>query len=253
MIIFFALFGTALLVYYALIAVFAGHVFGVALLWLAAGIVLIIISIILALGKKYRRLSPPLWMKVFVITSIILAACLFIYTSTCIIRKMRMDEWSTEPEFIIVPGAQVHGYTVSETLAGRLDAAADYWRIHPDVRIIVSGGNGSAGQPAEAQVMRDYLFESGVPLENIIPESVSSNTDQNMRNSLSIISSVDPAAGSVIIVTSDYHLLRAMTVAEGMTDMQLYGYCVETPGWELPYYLSYETLALFKSWINGYI
>ena len=99
--------------------------------------------------------------------------------------------------------------------------------------------------------MRQQLLAKGVPLQNIITETRSVSTEKNIRYSLEIISA--NAHEGVLIITSNFHMFRALRLAEGMTDIPIYGYPVDSPRWELPYYLVYETLALFKGWMNGYL
>ena len=99
--------------------------------------------------------------------------------------------------------------------------------------------------------MRQTLLASGVPLQNIITETRSVSTEQNLRYSLEIIG--QNAREGVLIITSDFHMFRSLRLAERLTDVPVYGYPVESPRWELPYYRVYEGLALFKGWMNGYL
>ena len=59
--------------------------------------------------------------------------------------------------------------------------------------------------------MRDWLAGAGVPAENVIAETASVNTLQNLRNARAIME----AQGwrSAIVVTSDYHVQRALWIA----------------------------------------
>ncbi|MCR5537760.1 MAG: YdcF family protein [Lachnospiraceae bacterium] len=248
----FLIIGLFMLIYYGFLAIFAGHAIGVALVWLIAGIFFIALFVSSYTKRKgIRAFRFPLFMRVFVITSAVIVIALFAYAAVLVLGDVRQDDWNAEPEFVIVPGAALNGDSADVVLQARLDAAADYWRIHPDVIIIVSGGNARENRPSEAQVMRQTLLASGVPLQNIITETRSVSTEQNLRYSLEIIG--QNAREGVLIITSDFHMFRSLRLAERLTDVPVYGYPVESPRWELPYYLVYEGLALFKGWMNGYL
>ncbi len=91
-----------------------------------------------------------------------------------------------------------------------------YWRAVYAVRawkkggfrqIIVSGG----GNPAPALPMRDFLLGHGVPSEAIRVEAESLNT----RDSAVFLSRLlEGSQGSLVLLTSDYHMFRARRVFE---------------------------------------
>jgi uncharacterized SAM-binding protein YcdF (DUF218 family) len=65
--------------------------------------------------------------------------------------------------------------------------------------------------------MRDWLIEKGVPPDKILVDSVSANTRQNILHAISLLSSLN--IQNIRIVTSDYHLPRALAIArdEGLS------------------------------------
>ena len=79
-------------------------------------------------------------------------------------------------------------------------------------KIIVSGGSFAAyiGAPAtsEAEAMRRFLIDLGVPSEAIISEGKSLNTLQNIRNVRQMVGDA-----RVALVTSGYHMPRALMLA----------------------------------------
>ena len=117
-----------------------------------------------------------------------------------------------EYDAIIVLGAQVKPDGVpSLQLQWRLDAAAQAWKDRSCL-IVVCGAQGSNEPAPEAHVMRDELVKQGVPAESILMDDKSFNTRQNIANAVKLLEGrdVDP----VLVVTSDYHLPRAMAIAE---------------------------------------
>jgi uncharacterized SAM-binding protein YcdF (DUF218 family) len=79
-------------------------------------------------------------------------------------------------------------------------------------RIIVSGGSMSplTAGPAtsEAEAMRRFLVDLGVPAEAIVSEGNSLNTLENIRNVRAMVGD-----GRVALVTSGYHMPRALKIA----------------------------------------
>ncbi|MDD6051427.1 MAG: YdcF family protein [Clostridiales bacterium] len=117
-----------------------------------------------------------------------------------------------EYDAIIVLGAQVKpDGTPSLQLQWRIDAAAKAWKEHPGL-VVVCGAQGGKEPAPEAHIMRDELVKQGVPAESILMDDKSFNTKQNIDNALRLLAGHE--VDQVLIVTSDYHLPRAMAIAE---------------------------------------
>ena len=117
-----------------------------------------------------------------------------------------------EYDAIIVLGAQVKPDGVpSLQLQWRIDAAAKAWKERSAL-IVVCGAQGSNEPAPEAHVMREELIRQGVPEEMILMDDQSFNTRQNIANAVRLLE--DREVQRVLIVTSDYHLPRAMAIAE---------------------------------------
>ena len=98
------------------------------------------------------------------------------------------------------------------TLAYRLDRAVGLFDEGYAPAIIVSGGQGADEIISEAESMRNYLLRHGVPENAIIMEAQSTTTRENMAYSKAIMD--ENGYKSALIVTSDYHLWRAMQLAD---------------------------------------
>lgn len=120
------------------------------------------------------------------------------------------------PDVIIVLGAGLIDDAVPPLLAGRLDRAIEIWRSCPtDAKplLIPSGGQGDDEVRPEGEAMAEYLLRAGIPATHIAAETRSRNTEQNLLFSSEILR--ERAAGDqVLIVTSDYHVLRAAILAQ---------------------------------------
>lgn len=124
------------------------------------------------------------------------------------------DNISGDPQVMVILGCQLHDWGPSVMLQDRLDKALDYLKDHPEVVVVVSGGQGENEPTSEAQGMADYLAEHGFNRENIILESQSHNTNQNLRWSAQHLAEagIDIKDG-VIIVSNGFHLTRAKLLA----------------------------------------
>lgn len=120
----------------------------------------------------------------------------------------------TEPraaEVIIVLGARVYPDHLSTALRERLDTAIQLYRQGLAAQVIVSGGQGADEPTTEAMAMRDYLVRHGVAAPAVHLEERSFNTLQNLQNSREIMGEL--GFTRAILVTSDYHVLRASLIA----------------------------------------
>ena len=151
---------------------------------------------------------------------------------------------------IVVLGAQVkEDGTLSLQLQWRLDAAYDAWEKN-NVVIVTCGAKGSNEPAPEAMVMREYLMQKGVPEEMILTETESFNTRQNIRHAAQLLAGYD--VRTVLIVTSDYHLPRAMALAED-EGLNATGLGAQTlPQYWLKNY-GREALAWIKYWGQKYL
>ena len=117
-----------------------------------------------------------------------------------------------EYDAIIVLGAQVKpDGKPSLQLQWRIDAAAKAWKDQ-NCLVVVCGAQGSNEPAPEAYVMRDELMKQGVPDEMILTDAESFNTRQNIDHAVQLLEGRN--VERVLIVTSDYHLARAMALAE---------------------------------------
>lgn len=117
-----------------------------------------------------------------------------------------------EYDAIIVLGAQVKpDGTLSLQLQWRVDAAAKAWKERQSL-IVVCGAQGTNEPATEASVMKAELIRQGVQEEYILMDDKSFNTRQNIANAVKLLEGRE--VDHVLVVTSDYHLPRAMAIAE---------------------------------------
>ncbi len=148
------------------------------------------------------------WIRLFLYL-VVLFAALFAVMEGIVLAGCR-DEIRLNAPVMIVLGAKVRADGPSPALQRRLDKAADYLRSHPDVLVIVSGGQGGNEPISEAQTMAEYLETAGVAGRRIHREGNSTTTIENLRNSKNLMEQLgyDPNQTPVIVVSSSFHLAR---------------------------------------------
>ena len=187
-----------------------------ALLCLCATAVLFIFYLLEHFARRGHRAAA--WCELALIAALLLGFSLFTVLETMVVRGSFADESDAPVSAVIVLGAGVNGETPSLTLRTRSDAAAAYLAEHPDVPVVLSGGQGPGEAITEAECMRRALVRRGVDESRLYPEERSTSTQENLRYSRAILEElgVDPAQ-RVAIVTSDFHLCRARLMWGGDT------------------------------------
>ncbi|WP_242855991.1 YdcF family protein [Ruminiclostridium josui] len=99
---------------------------------------------------------------------------------TAVIITSAMSDKDKQVDSIIVLGAGLKGETPTLVLKNRLDYTLDYYKNNPDVKIIVSGGQGIGETITEAEGMKRYLVKHNVPENVILKEEKSTSTYENM-------------------------------------------------------------------------
>ena len=163
-------------------------------------------------------------------------------------------------DYIIIHGAGLDGPRPTPLLAGRIDKALELWnKQHQHGKFVVSGGQGADEVVSEAQAMRDYLLEKGVPGDAILMEDKSTTTWENLRYSLAIINAdratgVDAtsAAAATSIVTSDFHVFRCAEYAHNL-GIKADGIGSHTKGWYWPTAFIREFIAITKAHFWPYL
>ena len=159
---------------------------------------------------KGKRLHPVV--KVFLV--LVLLGTLVFGALLGLVLGGAHDSIDGDPQVMIILGCQLHDWGPSVMLQDRLDKALDYLKDHPEVVVVVSGGQGENEPTSEAQGMADYLADHGFARENIILETQSHNTHQNLTYSARHLeeAGVDIKSG-VMIVSNGFHLTRARMLA----------------------------------------
>ena len=152
----------------------------------------------------YEGNRKPLWLKVLL--GLILAGVLAFGALFGAVLYGSYDHVQGDPQVMVILGCQVKPWGPSVLLQDRLDKALDYLEDHPDLTIVVSGGQGPDEHISEAQCMYDYLTEQGVDGDQILLEDQSSNTWENIQYTQALLREKGIDAGEVVVVSNGFHL-----------------------------------------------
>lgn len=240
-------------VYYVGVSCYVGFGPGLYTLWLLLAVFLWINAWFF---YKHLWKKVPKWGLRIYKAAIILGLFCFLVPEIFIVSGM-WDKPAEEPDYVIVLGAQVKGTTLTRSLRYRLDAALEYYQDgHEGITFVLSGGQGDGESISEAEAMRRYLAEKGVPEEQMILEDKSTTTQENMRFSYEIISEKLPAGVSmeqvrVAVCTNDFHVFRAGKLAEAEGDWQVSGLAGASDIRIMPMMLVREAAAVWKEVLKG--
>ena len=156
-----------------------------ALLCLCAAAVLFVLFVLECAARRGSRAA--VWGRRVLLALLAAGFVLFAALETMVIRGSLAEKTDEPVSAVIVLGAGVNGETPSLTLRTRIDAAAAYLEEHPDVPVVLSGGQGPGEAITEAECMRRALVRRGVDESRLYPEERSTSTQENLRYSRAIL------------------------------------------------------------------
>lgn len=156
-----------------------------------------------------------LWSKVpkgfrkIITTLFTIGLVFFIFVEGIIIYEGHHKD-SGKTDYLMVLGAGIRGEMITTALAYRLDTAIEYNKENPDVKIIVSGGQGEGEDVTEAYAMKKYLIQGGVDENLIISEDKSTSTYENFEFTKELLEKeIGKKNYTITVVTNNFHMFRA--------------------------------------------
>ena len=167
-----------------------------------------------------------------------------------LIRRGEADNSHLPVDAVIVLGAGVNGEEPSAALWSRIRAAGAYLAEHPEVPVVLSGGQGPGEDITEAEAMRRALWSNSEEFnERFLLEEQSTSTAENFRFSKALLEEkgLDTETAVIAVVTNDFHCFRAHMIAQKQ-GLQIIDVPAELPWWWLTanYYLR-EAFAVVKT------
>lgn len=146
-------------------------------------------------------------------TSVILLLVIIFIIFTTVKIIWTANNTPDEETTVVVLGCQVKPYGPSLMLRERLDAAYEYLGENPNVKCILSGGQGADEPMSEAECMYNWLVDKGIDKERLYMEDKSTSTRENLMFSKKIIeeNGLNPI---MTIITNDFHQYRASEIAK---------------------------------------
>lgn len=188
------------------------------------------------------------WLIRVGVVLIVIAIVLYIWLGKEIERGVE-EKADGSANYMIILGAKVKpGGVPSLSLKSRLEVAVPYLVKYPQVKVIVSGGQGPDEDRTEASVMREYLEQNGIDATRIIEEDQSTSTYENLVFSKELL---PKETKKITIVSNDFHLKRAKYLAESL-DFEVDVVSAKTPKSVEAKLKIRERAALLKTYIVGY-
>ncbi len=213
--------------------------------WLAGGIFLFAFAIAYRKGLFIRMKKS---LKIFFI-SCFSAGMIFLIITQCMVISGFRDNAPADLDYVIVLGSQVKPTGPAVVTALRLQKAYEYASSNPDTIIIVSGGQGSNEPASEASVMKDYLVAKGIDESRILMEDQSTNTSENLQFSSALYPELTDSR--VGIVSSEFHIFRALAIAKKCGYSDIYGIPARSVRLYLPNNMIRESVGILKDFLMG--
>ena len=189
----------------------------------------------------------PRWLRLTWRGLLCLGAALLIFLESLVISGM----FQTAPanlDYLIILGARVDPDGPSPALRRRLNAALAYLEDSPDTIVIASGGQGADEPMSEAECIRDELVKSGVSPERILLEDQSTSTAENIAFSAALMSHPQASVG---IITNNYHVFRAVRIAQQAGLTNAHGIAATYTGFTLIHYMVREAACIVVDFLRG--
>lgn len=154
--------------------------------------------------------------NIFIVLFVITIVCFFVvfginqYVKATTKKQIIKDkDYSSlnEIDCVVILGAGIWGDKPSPMLEDRLLEGINLYKTGVVDKILVTGDHGTNGYD-EVSVMKKYIMEHGIPSEDIFMDHAGFSTYESIYRAKAIFD-VDNA----IIVTQEYHLYRALYIA----------------------------------------
>lgn len=200
--------------------------------------------------RPYGGRKKPVWL--LALLAAVLAALLSFAVLLGVVLTGARDHIVGQPQVMVILGCKVESWGPSILLQDRLDKGLDYLEDHPDLTIVVSGGQGNDEHQSEAQCMYDYLTDHGVDGGQILMEDQSHNTWENICFTQELLQAEGVDTSEMLVVSNGFHLARVRMLWDRAWEGEYTLSTLAAPTSHLPSKLKMyirEPLALVKSYL----
>ncbi|MDU4883371.1 YdcF family protein [uncultured Clostridium sp.] len=185
--------------------------------------------VLLVYGYVELKFNIDIWghipkvYRIIITTLFTIGLVIFIGIESIIIYNGHHHD-TQKPDYLVVLGAGLRGRSISASLLYRLETALDFHDMYPDLKIVVSGGQGEGEDMTEALAMRNFLVDNGVNPNLIIMEDKSTNTYENFLYTKNVLEEETVKEDfTITIISNNFHMYRAKFLAKEV-GFNTYGY-----------------------------
>lgn len=171
----------------------------------------------------FSRFFRYLWRGI--VLSVLLPLLLACWSMWQVYAFSRLDSPLPErADAVVVLGAAAWDTRPSPVFRERINHALALYQTGRAGKLILTGGTPKPGFMTEAEVAKRFALKQGVPENDIVFETLSKDTYQNLVNTRYLMQRHH--LGDVVIVSDPYHMARAMAIAG---DLGIKAYPSPTP------------------------
>ncbi|MBQ8697245.1 MAG: YdcF family protein, partial [Clostridia bacterium] len=184
-----------------------------------------------------------------ILASLLIASIVLVFSVNLYVTGSTEEQIVTENDLkdvsdidcIIVLGCHVKSEGVpGRMLTDRLDTGIALYKAGVAPKLLMSGDHGTV-EYNEVGTMKKYAEEAGVPSEDIFMDHAGFSTYETVYRAKEIF-----CADKVIIVTQEYHMYRALHIANSL-GVEAYGVCATEKEYAGQWYRDFrEVLARVK-------
>lgn len=169
-------------------------------------------ALTLLFGAYFQQIVSKVHWCILAVVGVIV---LFVIAFICSLYVLGAKPTATYREdAVIVLGASIRKEEISSNLKNRLDTAYEYHKQNPDALIFLSGGKGVSEDISEAEAMKKYLLQKGVPEDKMILEDRSTSTEENFLFTKELLNANFDGEYTLVFISNDFHIARAHKYAE---------------------------------------
>lgn len=177
-------------------------------------LVVIAITSLIIINSVCKIFSAPFFVPCIINCIAAIGLLYFILIEIKIIRAAQLRQFY-DVDYLIVNGAKLYGSIPSPSLQDRMEGTLHFMQSNQNAIAVLTGRKWPYSDASEAYFMYNWLIAHNIDENRLILEENASNTLENIRFSLNRIQQ-DIALEDVRIgiLTSDYHLYRALYIAK---------------------------------------
>ena len=149
-----------------------------------------------------------------IVTGILALAVLLGWYAAMTVFLFSIKDETRSADAAIVLGAAVWGERPSPVFRERINHAIQLYHDGTVPTLIFTGGVGNRDELAEAEVGRNYAIARGVDPADILLETTSTSTSENLRNARLVAQ--QHGLETFLIVSTPNHMRRALAVADDL-------------------------------------